>query len=97
MTDLQALFTQLDALSPEEFAQVRAYFEQKQVIESSKPSPSELEAWMNALDQAIDEFREGLTEKQLEELLLAMSYKSRDHVADLRMFDWLDDLPEEAR
>jgi hypothetical protein len=27
MTDLQVLFTHLDALSPDEFAQVRAYFD----------------------------------------------------------------------
>lgn len=77
MTDLQALFTQLDALSPDEFAQVRTYFDELTLYAHPMrgKTPEERVA---LLREGLSEFREGLSEDALECIIKIMNSSDKE-------------------
>lgn len=89
MTDLQALFTQLDSLSPDEFAQVRTYFDELTLYAHPMrgKTPEERVA---LLREGLSEFREGLSEDELQTMtsLMNIEYVTPN---EFHQFDWLDD------
>lgn len=100
MTDLQALFREIEQLSPEEFEQLdRFIVAYRADISSARPGPEEqdIEARVAALHEALAEFRAGLSEQELNELVAAMNVDYSYPMKDLAMFDWLDDIPEDER
>lgn len=99
MINLEELLKQIDQLNLQDFEQVKTHVVQKRPAtaeQHTKPTPQQMEEWMHQLHQAIAEFKQGLTEKELEDILWVMDYKG-NNVPDIRMFDWIDDLPEDER
>lgn len=99
MTDLQALFKTIEELPREELERVGQFVEQRkrQISPIQLRINEDVETRIAALHTALAEFREGLTEGELEELLLAMSTKFALPMKNLGLFDWIDDLPEHER
>jgi len=98
MNDLQALLQQIDQLSRDELIIVEQHLQaRKQKTETLEAvSQEDVEAWMTALHEAINDFRAGLTEGELDEIIDAMNAEYVDP-DDLTLFDWVDDLPEDRR
>ena len=91
---LQELLSALDNLSPDELEKVRQHIEERdKPAERERDNP---DLWIAKLDQAIAEFREGLSEEDLAEITTAMN-SEYVNPKDLHLFDWLDDIPEDER
>ena len=93
--NLQTLLDAVDQLPPDELKQLQRHIQQRQrELQETNTDARTAEARIAAMDAAIEQFREGLSEKELSDLLAAMSFKQKN-LADLHTFDWLDDLPED--
>jgi hypothetical protein len=72
--DVDTLFKALDNLSPDEFERLRKYIAERE--HSLKHGDSD--EWEAALNRAIAEFREGLSEDELQQIVAAMNTKNID-------------------
>jgi hypothetical protein len=82
MTNLQELFHTVEELSPEDFDALRQFIEARRGTgaRQEKPSEAQVDQWMTELKAAIAEFREGLSEGELAELIWAMNYEIGDPI-----------------
>jgi hypothetical protein len=92
MADLQALFEMIERLEPEDVEEVRRFIEQHQPIIPPKEKDPELR--ILALQEALNEFREGLSKRELKLILEAMNIHP-SQVRDLSRWAWLEDVPED--
>lgn len=68
--DVDKLIRALDDLTPDQRARVEAHLAAHQ-----STSQTDADAWAAALDAAIAEFREGLSEEDIDEIAAAMTAK----------------------
>ena len=67
MADLQALFKMIEELPREQFDEL------EQFVEEQAQKMSDVDAWMNALDEAVQEFRQGQSEEELDAIIEGMN------------------------
>lgn len=95
--DLQTLLQAVDQLPSDDLRQLKHHIEEREhQLQQDQLTDRYTELNISALKDAIAEFREGLSEQELSELLAAMSMKIVNP-SDLDMYNWLDDLPEDER
>lgn len=70
---LNELIRAVDALSEDELAQLRDYINHRQFREQTNTELRPGTTDVDALIEAIDQMREGLTEQQLDEIVAAMN------------------------
>jgi len=92
MSDLQAILNQIDELSRDEQVRLWDYVEQK-LYGQLNMTPEEKIA---ALDKALENFWEGFTQAEVDEMTAEMNAKPVDH-DDSDMCDWIEDLSEDKR
>ena len=94
MTDLEAILQAIDSLPENDLDKVRQRIDQRiHNPEHSIPN-HDVEEWITDLHAAIDEFREGLSETELREIVnsMNMGYISPKELHDLQaMMDWGED------
>lgn len=95
MTDLQTLFLAVNDLNVDEIDQLEAYLEKRRT--ALKPRDEDVETKLAELHAALAEFREGLTEEELERIRDAITINFHYPMKDLAMYNWMDDIPEEER
>src|SRR5260221_14013751 len=97
MTELATILQAIDQLGLDQLEQVRRHIEaRRSQLEQHKPTRQEGDQKVLALQEAIAEFREGLSEEELAEIAEAMNIEYIDPDA-LKDFDWIDQLPEDER
>ena len=72
---LQQVFEAIDLMSLNELEQVRARIDQVR-LKLKQPGPQDPEEWRQALEDAIDAAREGLTEDQISQIADAIEGKT---------------------
>jgi Glu-tRNA(Gln) amidotransferase subunit E-like FAD-binding protein len=81
MTDLQALFHEIEQLSREELEELSQFMDelsiQRHQIRRAQGTPEERIAGLHV---ALEEFREGLSSEELGEIVAAMNYENKDAI-----------------
>ena len=95
MIELEAVLESLNHLNPDELMQVRR---RVQMLEQQARAPldDDVETRIAALNAALDNFWEGFTEEEVDEIVWAMNVEFVDP-EELKTFDWLLELPENER
>lgn len=97
MSDLQTLFEVIDQLPPDELEQVERHIEQRrQELNQVRVNSEDVEERIAALHKATENFWEGFTEVEVEEIVAAMNDEYIEP-EDPGLFAWVDQLPEDKR
>ena len=94
MTDLEAILDAIDALPKNDLNKVRQHINQLTSGSDLQHQDSDVENWIGNLHAAVDEFREGLSETELRDIVNSMNigYISPKELHDLQAFaDWAED------
>ncbi|MCI0710232.1 MAG: hypothetical protein L0154_08720 [Chloroflexi bacterium] len=95
MTDLQEILHSVEKLSLDDLETLRQRIEERQRrLQTSEIQDAQ--ARVAALHEALEAFREGLSEADLQEIVRAMNVEYVNP-EELKRFDWLDELPEDER
>jgi len=92
MTDLEAILHAIDTLPLETVESIRQRIDQR--IHAPKQEHEDVEDWITNFHEAIDEFRDGLSEPQLQDIVSNMNigYISPKELHDLQqIIDWAKD------
>lgn len=86
MTTLNNLYHQLDSLDRTELQEVRRYIDQR--IEEPSVEDERIEAKVKALQDAVENFWEGVPQEEIDEIVEAMN---SEYIEPLSKYDRLDE------
>lgn len=76
MSDLQMLKSQIERLDPEEITELREFMDSTQRIRPSAQKDPELR--LSALREALDKFREGISDAEMKRIAEVINIKRED-------------------
>ena len=94
MTDLEAILQAIDSMPINDLDTVRQRIDQRIHSPEMNRQDADVENWITNLHGAIDEFREGLSETKLRDIVTSMNigYISPKELRDLQQLDdWAED------
>lgn len=86
MTTLNNLYHQLDRLDRAELQQLRHYIDQR--METPQVGDEDVQAKVKALQDAVENFWEGVPQEDIDEIVEAMN---SEYIEPLAKHDWLDE------
>lgn len=95
MSDLQTVLDAIDRLPPDELEQVQQRLEQRRASQKHV-SEEDIDERIGALHKAVENFWEGFTDEEVDEIVAAMNSEYIEP-EDPTLFAWVEELPEDER